>query len=355
MDCYLTSNFKPKILSVGIAIPKHHYRQEEAAEALGYKAEKLKSVFLNSEINGRCFAVPLHIARNNRFADRNWLHETYIRESVALSTESVSKCLEKASLKLDDVGFLAFATCTGYSVPGLSAHIIKAMRMRKDMQRVDIYGMGCSAAVPAMHRAHDYVKMSFKRTALVIITEIYSTTIFREDAVETAVGDAIFADSSTAVLVGYGNNNVKPLPTIMDFETALDYDNIDALGYTFPDGRFRIRLDPKIPVLVAPLMERVASNLIERHGLSKRDIKAWIIHPGGKRILESAIKALELSDEQMKFTREMYSAYGNTAASGIVFVLDNVMNNGYMRRGDKGLVLTMGPGLTAEGMLLEWQ
>lgn len=345
-------HLKPQLTSIATVTPNHYYTQGEAAKALGYEDERLQSVFLNSEIEGRYFAVPLETAKDNRSADRNWLYNTYLKEALSLSVRAAVRCLENAKLGVQAIDYLVFATCTGYSVPGLSAYILKALKMRQDTQRLDVYGMGCSAAVPAIHRAHDYVWMSYKRKALVVVTEVYSNTIFHDGDIETAVGDAIFADSSSAVLVGYSDKNG---PAIIDFETAVDHENIEALGYTFPDGRFRIRLDPKIPMLVAPLMKRVADNLLKRHELTKDDVKAWIIHPGGKRILEGAIKALELSDEQMRFTRKMYNVYGNTAACGVIFVLDEVMKNGYMKHGDIGLVLTMGPGLTAEGMLLKWQ
>lgn len=344
----------PSILTTAIAVPNHQYTQSEAAAALGYwQSPPQRDVFLNSQIDTRHFALPLETLRMNHQADRDFLYNAYLDSALSLSCEAGNKALLRAMLAPEEIDYLVYATCTGYSVPTMSAHILKAMNLRRDVQRADLYGMGCCAAVPALRSAADYVRNKPTAKALVVVTEVYSTTIYVDEEMETAVGNAIFADSGTAMIVSCDSPGGFRF-RLLDFESAVDPDNIDALGYTFPDGRFRIRLDARIPKLVAPLVQQAAEKLLARNHLRKEDIGAWVIHPGGKRILESAVKALGLTDYDLRFTKAMYAKYGNTAAAGVVFVLDEVLNRNELHPHDKGLMLTIGPGLTAEGALIEW-
>lgn len=354
----------PGIISLGLAVPEQVYTQEEAAKLLGYSSPKTRGVFLNSGISKRRFALPLETARSNNSLGEEYLHKFYMREALRLSKQAIQNCLEETLIEADEIDLLVFATCTDYSCPALSYYIAKEFGMKKNLRHSNIYGMGCHAAVPGIETASNYVSAHPKANALVVVTELYSVTIYVDDTVETAVGNAIFADSSSAVLIG-SNRGLKcldpfmvadpKLVQILDFEWSLDPEHIGHLGYRFPSGRFRIRLSKDIPVLVAPLIKNVALELLDRNGFSKKQVKAWIIHPGGKRILEHAAKALQLSEFDLRFTREIYSNYGNVAAVGVLFVLEETMKRGEMESGDIALMLGIGPGLTSAGILLKWE
>jgi alkylresorcinol/alkylpyrone synthase len=126
------------------------------------------------------------------------------------------------------------------------------------------------------------------------------------------------------------------------------------MGFTFPGGRHRVRLSKEIRRIAPGMMEEVATRLLKDHGLRREDVRFWVLHSAGRRVIERAQTALGLPDADLAFSREVLRRYGNMSSATVLFVLDEVLRTGAPRPGDWGVMVALGPGFAAEGALLRW-
>jgi len=89
---------------------------------------------------------------------------------------------------------------------------------------------------------------------------------------------------------------------------------------------------------------------LAKHNLELRDIKNFIFHPGGKKVLDAYTNALQIEGDFLKSTREIMNANGNMSSATVLYVLEKFMTGGY--EDGFGLMLAMGPGFSSEMVLL---
>jgi predicted naringenin-chalcone synthase len=76
------------------------------------------------------------------------------------------------------------------------------------------------------------------------------------------------------------------------------------------------------------------------------------IHPGGKKILDTLLKTLDKRVEDLTDSYAVLKNYGNMSSPTILFVLYTMLQNATAKKEDKVSVMSFGPGLTIEAMLL---
>ncbi len=338
----------PRILAVGTAVPARRFSQETVVGLFGYQDSLRRGFFLNSGIEARHLYVTTPDPRPDESVDE--LTARFRDGSLALGTESVRACLDRAGLDVSDIDFLATTTCTGRLCPSLDAHLIRRLGFRPDVQRVHVGDTGCASAVVALQQAHNYLRAFPGHRALVVAVEVCSTTYYLDDEAETAVANAIFADGAGAVVLGTEGDGVA----VVGHRTLIRSEYLDRMGFTFPGGRHRVRLSPEVRRIAPAMMEEVAMGLLKDHGLARDDVRFWVLHSAGRRVLEHAQATLGLADDDVAFSRSVLRRYGNKSSATVLFVLDEVLQSGRPRPGDWGVMIALGPGFAAEGALLNW-
>jgi alkylresorcinol/alkylpyrone synthase len=127
------------------------------------------------------------------------------------------------------------------------------------------------------------------------------------------------------------------------------------MGFYNEKGRLRVRLSRDVPEAVLPLMGTVIEDLFKVKHLSQSDIAAWIVHPGGRRVLELAVAQWPHLGGKLDASWAILRELGNMSSATILFVLERQIALTPPRDGDYGIMLAMGPGLSVEGALLEWR
>ena len=92
---------------------------------------------------------------------------------------------------------------------------------------------------------------------------------------------------------------------------------------------------------------------LARHDLAVGDVRAWIAHPGGPRVLDAFERGLDLEPKALVRSRESMAAVGNLSSSSVLHVLAAELAEPHAA-GDVGLLFALGPGVSAEFVLLEW-
>ncbi len=255
-----------------------------------------------------------------------------------------AECLDAAGIGAEDVDYLVATTCTGYICPGLSARLASALGMRDDLQRADLVGMGCAGSMPSLQRAHDFVRAYPDRRALIVTVEISSACWYVDDSLETVVGNTICADGAAAALVGVGEPGSGP--ALERFSTLLSFDFLESVGLEFKAGKQRIVLSKDLRSASGPLVRKAVERLLKDAGLDFEQVDRWVIHSGGKRVLDAIDRALGFRSGELAHSRGVLRDFGNMSSPTLLFVLERAWRDA--QPGEIGVLVALGPGLAAE-------
>ena len=346
---WYTPLITPFIHSIGIANPPHRFTQDETFEMAGYTSPRILDIFRNCDIDYRYFYLNPGQKRDETAGE---LNQRYLHGALETGSRALTACLKSAQIATGDLDLLVVCTSTGYVCPDLATRLTGHMGFRRDVQRSAVLGLGCAGAVPALQRACDFVRAHPARTAALLAVEICSACYFVDDTMDTVIGNAICADGAAAFIVRGGPS--PNAPTVVDFESFIDADHLDKVGFDSSNGKLRIVLANAVRNLAGPMIERAVDALLERNHVCRSDIRFWITHPGGRKVIDNVQQHLGLTDEQLRFSRSIMRSFGNMSSPTVMFVLDEVMRKGDPRPEDLGVMVALGPGMAAEAALIKW-
>src|ERR1700722_672438 len=214
----------PTIFAIGTAVPPLRLMQEQAFQLCGYKSERIRRIFLNSDIDYRHFYLDSNLDLKGTSDDFN---RRYLEGAMRTGCKAIQACLQSVEMTPSDVDFLIVCTSTGYVCPDLGSRLIGHMGFRGDIQRASMLGLGCGGALPTLQRACDFVRAYPDRRALMLGVEICSACYFVDSSMETVVGNAICADGAAAFLLGGTLQKPTLQPAIMDCQSCIDPAQID--------------------------------------------------------------------------------------------------------------------------------
>ena len=124
------------------------------------------------------------------------------------------------------------------------------------------------------------------------------------------------------------------------------------MGWDVVDSGFKVVLAPGVPQLARERLGSDVDTFLSSQKLTRTDIRHWICHPGGPKVLEAVEEALGLPREKLQRSWDSLQEVGNLSSASVLFVLAQTLPE--PRAGEKGLVIAMGPGFCSELVLLEW-
>jgi alkylresorcinol/alkylpyrone synthase len=237
-------------------------------------------------------------------------------------------------------------------IPSLDAHLINRMGFRPDVRRVPITELGCAAGAAALGRCTDYLRGYPGGTALVVAVELPSLTFQRRDLSQAnLISTILFGDGAAAAVVtgrpGRG-------PRILEVASHLLPDTIDAMGFDLQGDGFHIILSKEVPALIRDRIKQILCTTLVRRGLSTADISAYVLHPGGRALLQAIQDELGLTDEDTQPSWNVLRECGNQSSASVLFVLDEWLRTRQLPSGAYGMLAAFGPGFSAETALLAW-
>ncbi|MGH7279836.1 MAG: type III polyketide synthase [Candidatus Rokuibacteriota bacterium] len=338
----------PKINAAATAVPAARFTQAELLALAGYADARRRAFFGRSDIDARHLYIDRERFRPDESVDE--LNDRFRRGALELGEAAARRALAVAGWEASDVDFIATTTCTGRLTPSLDAHLIGRLGCRGDIQRVHVGDTGCASAMVALQQAWNHLRASPGHKALVLSVEICSAAYFLDDRLESAVAHAIFADGAGAVAL----SDAGPGPAVVEHRTVFRSEHLGAMGFEYPGGRPRVILSKDVRRIGAEMFGEMAAVLMATHGLKRDDIRYWVLHSAGRRVLDRARDVLELTDAHVAASREVLRRFGNMSSATIVFVLEEMLRRESPVPGEWGLMIGLGPGFAAEGALLRW-
>ena len=338
----------PRILAVGTANPPNRFTQAEALALAGYTDERRRGFFLNSGIEGRYLAIDKDRFRPTESLDD--LNARFRKASTDLGCRALLNALAQSGRTPRDLDFLATTTCTGRLCPSLDAILIHELGLKNDIQRVHVGDTGCASAIVALQQVHNHLRAFPDHLAALVAAEVSSASYYLDDDLETAVANAIFADGAGALILDCRGAG----PEVVAHRTLLRSEYLELMGFTFPGGYQRILLSKDIRHIAADMLSELTDQLLSASGLIKADVRHWILHSAGRRVLERAERQLKLPIDALAAARAVLRRYGNMSSATVLFVLKEFLESAAPQPGDWGVMAAVGPGFAAEGALLRW-
>lgn len=316
--------------------------------------DKMLSAFDNTEIKTRNLCKPLdYYTQAHTFQEQNL---EYIRLSLESSIQAVESCLTAAKISRDDITDLIFVSTTGLATPSIDALIINKMRLNQHISRMSLFGLGCGGGVSGYAKACTLAKANPEAVVLLVAVELCSLTFLRDDfSKSNFIGASLFADGAAACLI-LGDNHTHKAERKITFESSeskLYYDSLDIMGWDFTDTGFKVLFSSGIPQIISKNVYEDITSFLAKSNLKISDIKNFIFHPGGKKVLASYKEALNIEGDFLKTTREVMRDYGNMSSTTVLYVLERFLKEGF--ENGYGLMVSMGPGFSCEMVLLHMQ
>jgi len=273
-----------------------------------------------------------------------------------MAAEAARQALAARGLGPRDVEMIVVATVTPDMMFPATACLVQEKLGARGAWGFDL-SAACSGFLYALTTGAQFVANGAHRRVLVIGSDTMSSIID-------------YTDRATCVLFGDGAGAVLLEPAEDGDEGLLDYINeIDGSGGVYlnmPAGGSRqpaseqtvrqrmhyVHQDgQQVFKYAVRKMYEVCKLLLERNGLTARDVRVMIPHQANRRIVTATAERLGLECDQVVLNIDRY---GNTTAATLPLAMGTAMDEGRLKKGDLALVTAVGAGYTAGAALVRW-
>ena len=283
------------------------------------------------------------------FEEKNRL---YIKGTIPMAEKALEKALQKANWAASDLDYIITTSCTGFMIPSVDAYLINSLGCRQDIIRLPVTKMGCAAGVSGIIYAKQFLQANPGKRAAVIAVESPMSTFQQEDfSMVNIVSAAIFGDGAACVLLS--SDEGEKGPVIKNEEMYHFFDATHMMGFELKNAGLHMVLDQAVPEIIANHFPKIVYPFLERSNVDIAEIDHLVFHPGGKKIVQTIESLFGVLGKNIDETKEVLRAYGNMSSATVLFVLERFLDR-EIPPGEKGLMLSFGPGFSAQKVLLEW-
>jgi len=326
------------ILGVGSAIPPARYTKAECLVAfeksawfsrLDARAHLIARTVLQRDngIEARRLAVD---SLDEVFAiDPNTLSRRFLTHAPVLAAQAAERALDRAGLEPRQIDAVVVSTCTGTLCPGLSGHVIERLGLRANVLAFDLVGQGCAAALPNLMLGNALLASGACERVLSMCVEVSSAAMYLDNDPGVLISACLFGDGAGAAVLsrragaGAGGRTIE----WKDSTSLIEPGQRAALMFEQRDGMLRNILTRAVPVLAADYAQRVLGTVLERAGLQSGDIGTWVMHAGGRDVLQALERRLELQPGDLRYSAAMLREYGNLSSAFVYFVLEAALDD----------------------------
>jgi len=347
-----------KITHVATVNPPHTRKTEEILPYLDIWLagqedrfqRKVKKIFAGSGVEQRYSIMNSDdVFTKTSFEEKNNL---YKEAAKRLGKQVLEKALKRANLKPDEIDILITVSCTGIMIPSLDAYLMNSLNMRQDVLRLPVTEMGCVAGVSGIIYAKNFLKANPNQRAAVVAIEASTATFQIDDfSMENIVSSAIFGDGvACAILSSHPDDNGA---SIIDEGMYHLPDATDLLGFDLTNTGMKMVLSESLPNQIDAHFQEMVEPFLEENNLTIQEVDHMIFHPGGKKIVQTVEELFKPYGKNIDETKDVMRKHGNMSSTTILYVLERYFMK-KPRRGEYGLMLSFGPGFTAQRVLLKW-
>jgi alkylresorcinol/alkylpyrone synthase len=307
---------------------------------------RLLPMFGNTGIDRRYSCVPIEWYEHlHDWPERN---QVYLDSALDLLESATRRVLERTGRAAQEIDAIVAVSTTGIATPSLDALLMERMNLRRTVQRLPIFGLGCAGGAIGLARAAAIARAKPRALVLFVVVELCALCFRRDDFTKSnIVATALFGDGAAAALISCASEG----PAIVAGGEFTWPDSLDVMGWEVTGQGLKAIFSRDIPELVTTKLREVAVDFLAEHGLTLGEIDSFICHPGGAKVIDALEVAFELEPGTLQTARGVLRDYGNMSAATVMFVLERAIADS--KTWKRALVSALGPGFTAGFTLLE--
>jgi len=367
------------ILGIGTAVPPLAIAQEAAAEtaaALCGLTEKQRrllpilyrqsgvrkrhSVVLDDESQGRVAEQSFYksaetTSQGPSTADRM---RVYGDSATPLAAEACRRALAASRVDSGEITHLVTVSCSGFCAPGVDVQLIRELGLPAGTARTHVGFMGCHGALNGLRVARAFTDADPNARVLMCAVELCTLHHQYGWNPEQIVANSLFADGAAAAVCSGKTENADEngealSKTVLDAlasTSAVIPETEDLMSWRVGNHGFEMGLSPRVPEVIRTTLPAWMREWLAGQGFGIEQIGEWAIHPGGPRILQACVDALELPPDAVGTSKAVLSEFGNMSSPTVLFILERLMQQS---ASGPWVLLAFGPGLTIEAALVE--
>jgi polyketide synthase Type III len=346
----------PRISGLALAHPETSFTQEEVLGLLGLSDDEFAR-----RIFSRC-----GVSRRRLTLTEELLATTVQGRTLAIDEQLLGdavRAIDELEIDPADIGVVVSASLYSLGGPTIAHRLLDHYDMDPSTDKYHVVGVGCASAVPLVRLASQTLREHPGKKALVVAAESMSGILMgagADDPRSKTVGSSIFGDGCAAAVIEYGDLTPEAMgrprtgPAILASKVHQISGTLGAVRMQLaPDDSF-LHLIRELPDVAGEGLRELVDEFLAAQGLSRERINHWLVHPGGRRIIESVQEALSLSREDVEASYEVLTEHGNVGTPSIFYVMKRTIERCRQQAGELGLMVTVGPGVTVGLMLLQW-
>jgi alkylresorcinol/alkylpyrone synthase len=352
----------PYIVAATAGFPPYYYNQAELTAMLREfwqegrsNVDRLERLHQNLMVNGRHLALPLEwYQQTHGFGATN---DAWIEAALDLGETTLCKLLSQTGLHPGDIAQLTTTTVTGLAVPSLDARLMNRIPFAPTLKRVPLFGLGCLGGAAGVARVADYLRGHPTEAAVLLSVELCSLTAQFDDlSIANIISAGLFGDGAAAVLmVGNEHPLARPgRPQVIDSRSCFFPNTERVMGWDIGDTGFKVVLNAAVPDIAGSQLRPALEAFLAEHDLTLSDIRHWIAHPGGPKVIQAMQESLELDDHAFALSWQSLAEVGNVSSASVLFILKATIDRHQPPAGTYGILMAMGPAFCAELVLLRW-
>ncbi len=311
---------------------------------------KILKIFESAGVDKRYSIMsPEEVFTATSFEEKN---DIYLREIKKLGSNVLKKALENSDWRPESLDYIITVSCTGIMIPSLDAYLINELKLKNDITRLPVTEMGCAAGISGMIYAYNFLKANPGKRAAVIAVESPSATFQLEDySMANMVSAAIFGDGAACVLLS--SEDKISGPKILGEEMYHFYNATHLMGFDLKNSGLQMILDPEVPATISDHFPEIIHPFLRKHKSSIEKVDHLVFHPGGRKIVQTVSDLFGNLGKNIDDTREVLRLYGNMSSATVLYVLERFLEKD-IPEGEQGIMLSFGPGFSAQRILIEW-
>ena len=345
----LKADFDVEIAGVATAVPRHTLPQADAARRAKHLFPGLadyEALFRNTGIQTRYTCVPAEwYEREHGWEERT---EIFVHQALDLLEEVARGAVSEAGIELKDIGAIVVNTITGLSIPSLDAKLMNRLDLPASVERLPVFGLGCGGGVAGLARSARYAQAMPGAHVLFLTVDLCSLCLRVNDpSMAMFVSAALFGDGAAGVVLRNTKGTRQASGGRGGIIATRDHfwrDTEHIMGWDIKDNGFGVVLSADLPSLMRRELRPALDDFLARNGLELADLKGVLLHPGGRRVLDTAQDVLGLSKRDLSHSWDVLREYGNMSSATALFILERAL-----RAGASGphLLAAFGPGFSA--------
>ena len=336
----------PTLAGLAVLDPAPGTSQREALEQLGLAGDEFaERIFARSGVERRSLNLDESFLASG-------LEERTAGVEQHLLDQAVT-ALERLDIDLGTVGTVLTSSLYSLGCPSLAHRLVERCGLDPSIDKYHVTAVGCASAVPLFRLGGQILSSDPSREVLVIAAESMSSLTASACEVNPrvrTVGAAIFGDGCAAALLSERSDARGP--AILATAVHQVPGTLGAVEIACDEQGGYLGIAPELPRIAGEQLAGVVAEFLAANHVREEEIAHWMLHPGGRRIVEEARDALGLDDEDVAVSWRALAGHGNVGTPSIFYVLDATMRERAPEAGELGLVVTIGPGVTVGLMLV---